>query len=250
MQTLNLDTKPGPFQTQWAQAFNDYASSSAGHWHKTLQEFQQLATNYPQFKAVAPYLNYAKAQASSEKVAATPTPQTKGATNTPQSGAWQALALTGAALLGLLVLVALLFGVGKWQRKKQVKGGKAGAAGVPGASASAQRVAPAANMQARPAQAGAAPPVRGPRTPSPAAAGKAAHEDDLGDMTAFGAPPKRGTSQTPVPTTPSLPTTPQGTISLRVWPCGHMNRPNARFCTICGEPAPEPPTIIIKRIEQ
>ncbi|HTI13587.1 MAG TPA: trypsin-like peptidase domain-containing protein [Dictyobacter sp.] len=28
------------------------------------------------------------------------------------------------------------------------------------------------------------------------------------------------------------------TGSIRAWPCGHLNRPNARFCSICGEPAP------------
>jgi serine protease Do len=29
----------------------------------------------------------------------------------------------------------------------------------------------------------------------------------------------------------------QNTLSLKIWPCGHMNRPNARFCSICGEAA-------------
>jgi serine protease Do len=33
------------------------------------------------------------------------------------------------------------------------------------------------------------------------------------------------------------PTPPQaGTSELKAWPCGHMNRANARFCSICGEP--------------
>jgi serine protease Do len=31
----------------------------------------------------------------------------------------------------------------------------------------------------------------------------------------------------------------QDTLSLKIWPCGHMNRLNARFCSTCGEPAPE-----------
>ncbi|GCE10684.1 S1 family peptidase [Tengunoibacter tsumagoiensis] len=42
----------------------------------------------------------------------------------------------------------------------------------------------------------------------------------------------------PAPTTPQVPKRTQETLSLKVWPCGHMNRSNARFCSICGEPAP------------
>jgi S1-C subfamily serine protease len=30
----------------------------------------------------------------------------------------------------------------------------------------------------------------------------------------------------------------QSTLALKIWPCGHMNRLNARFCSICGEPSP------------
>ncbi|MBV9613995.1 MAG: hypothetical protein JO031_00895, partial [Ktedonobacteraceae bacterium] len=36
--------------------------------------------------------------------------------------------------------------------------------------------------------------------------------------------------------------------TLRPWPCGHMNRLNARFCSVCGELAPQSPTI--RRVEQ
>jgi hypothetical protein len=48
----------------------------------------------------------------------------------------------------------------------------------------------------------------------------------------------------------STPAPAQSVLSgtLRPWPCGHMNRPSARYCSICGEPAPPPPTI--RRIEQ
>jgi hypothetical protein len=37
--------------------------------------------------------------------------------------------------------------------------------------------------------------------------------------------------------------------TLRAWPCGHMNRLNARFCSVCGELASEPPTIR-RQVEQ
>jgi hypothetical protein len=63
-------------------------------------------------------------------------------------------------------------------------------------------------------------------------------------MTAFGAPPA------PLSSMQSTPGPAQSVLSgtLRPWPCGHMNRPSARYCSICGEPAPPPPTS--RRIEQ
>jgi len=249
LQGLNLDTKPGSFQTQWAQAFNDYASSEPGHWHKAEQEFQQLATNYPEFKAITSYLTYAKTQASTEKVGATPTPQAKSQSPAaaPAGGSLQALILTVGSLLAVAVLIALLFGVIARQRKK-AGAAKGAASGVSAQATSPTRGSASASVgQAQPTQASTVSTVQqSPRKPGQS--GPGAQDDD--GMTAFGAPPKRSSNvQTPVPSSTSLPTTPQGTISLRVWPCGHMNRSNARFCTVCGEPAPEPPTII-RRVEQ
>jgi hypothetical protein len=57
-------------------------------------------------------------------------------------------------------------------------------------------------------------------------------------MAAFGAPP--GSQQPAQPSSAQVQSVVSGT--LRPWPCGHMNRSNARYCSICGEPAPEPPT--------
>src|SRR6266849_852702 len=68
VQSLHLDTTPGAFQKAWDQAFSDYAASTPGHWHKAQQEFARIAANYPLFKAVAPYLSYAQAQARNEQV--------------------------------------------------------------------------------------------------------------------------------------------------------------------------------------
>src|SRR5579885_3562436 len=42
LQQAGVDTTPGPFEKAWVQAFNDYASTTAGHWHKAQQEFQQI----------------------------------------------------------------------------------------------------------------------------------------------------------------------------------------------------------------
>src|SRR6266853_1860205 len=78
VQSLGLNTTPGPFQKAWNQAFTDYSSNIPGHWHKAQNEFKQIATTYPQFKGVQPYLDYATAQAKIEKAPqtqSTPHPQ-------------------------------------------------------------------------------------------------------------------------------------------------------------------------------
>src|SRR6266496_884092 len=44
VQSLGLNTTPGPFQKAWNQAFTDYSSNIPGHWHKAQIEFEQIAT--------------------------------------------------------------------------------------------------------------------------------------------------------------------------------------------------------------
>jgi hypothetical protein len=67
VQSLGLNTTPGPFQKVWSQAISDYAATSPGHWHKAEQELAQIAVNYPFFKAIIPYLTYAQQQAKNEQ---------------------------------------------------------------------------------------------------------------------------------------------------------------------------------------
>ncbi|TMD40369.1 MAG: zinc ribbon domain-containing protein [Chloroflexi bacterium] len=88
---------------------------------------------------------------------------------------------------------------------------------------------------------------RGPNSHPGVVAGQqkqGAPQDD--GMAAFGAPPATNTPQPVQSSSTSVQTVVSGT--LRPWPCGHMNRANARFCSICGEPAPAPPTS--RRLEQ
>jgi hypothetical protein len=236
---LNLNTTPGAFEKLWDAAFAAYSSTSPGHWHTSQQDFQQIATNYPQFKAVTPYLTYAQNQAKTETV-----PQGQQTPATPQTGSgshavtasptsWKALALTiGAIALVLLLIIALLGMMLRGRKKK-----------------------------AQPVQNGAQPQQAQqalPTTPRPGA------PDPMhSGMSAFGAPPpvgprpmppQPGQSATfrpapgqPVPAgPPSQAVDLQSTFILRPWPCGHMNRPNARFCSICGEPAPTN----MRRVEQ
>ena len=198
--SLNLDTTPGQFQQLWSQAFQDYASTASSHWQKALNEFNQLAVNYSNFKAVQPYLNYAQEQAQRELATPTsttptaiaqahqPRKATPRAMPTSFSMAW---VLTIAAIILLLGLMALFFTViirrGKKDNLARTTERRAGV------------LSPAV-------------PIREGRSEG----GGSRANSDLSRAS------------------------PQSTLVLKVWPCGHMNRPGARFCTICGEAAPEP----------
>ncbi len=208
IQSLNLDTKPGPFQQAWSQALTDYSATTSGHWHKAAQEFASIAAKYPLFKAVQPYLTYTQQQAQTEQIPNTPTPTTKkpSTQNPVLAYVW-----TIGAVVVLLALIALSFAVVVRRRSKKsptvpAEPALPRAAGPP----TVQQNDNAANMAAQRRQ-----------TPLPI------HDDG---MTAFGAPPT---------SSPTQPASTQTSSILRPWPCGHLNRPNARFCSICGEPAPQ-----------
>jgi serine protease Do len=193
-QSINLDMTPGPFQKLWSQAFEDYAATTPGHWHKALQEFTQLTKSNPQFQAVQPFLTYAQTQAQTESdtsVSATPTQvqNARSGSSLPHSSglaSWQTWGLAIGAIAFLLVLAASLFTVSA-RKKKQKPLSKSKIASSPSAPAIME------------------------------------------------------TKFSELPTIKSQssisPGTGQNTLSLKIWPCGHMNRPNARFCSICGEAA-------------
>ncbi len=254
VQSLRLNTTPGPFQKAWSQAFTDYASSTPGHWHKAQQEFQQIAAHYPQFKAITPYLGYATAQAKTEKVSQS-TPQSSSTGSTSPGALTNNLAIIGGGVVVLLAL--LLFGAVALSRRRRKR--------VPVTTTPARlsNVPPPPVVQNRPV------------SPSQSTYGPRVNNG----LTPFGAPPQQqpqsqvppssrpvqppvqampGQSQAyprqPVPTgpptyptnSPTVPSNPSGT--LVTWPCGHMNRAVARYCSVCGEPAPPAPPV--RRFEQ
>ena len=222
VQAQHLDTTPGPLERAWTQAFMDYSSTQAGHWHKAASEFAAIAARYPLFKGITPYLNYAQTQAQHETVSPSqPTGTPTSNPTTKNNNSLTAYALMIGAIVLLLLLVALLFAI--IFRKGRGK-----------------KAAPATKVSQAP-PAALPPPGQGQRAAIPPATA-----DPLKDaMSAFGAP---GHVSPPVQAGQSVPLT--GTSgALRPWPCGHLNRSNARFCSICGEPAPaQPPTI--RRYEQ
>ncbi len=193
-QSINLDMTPGSFQKLWSQAFEDYAATTSGHWHKAVQEFTQLTQSYPQFQAVQPFLAYAQTQArteSSTSVSPTPTqvhnPRSGSSLPNPSALApWQVWGLAIGAVALLLVLSISLFTVSV--RKKRRK------------SLSAPKTA-------------------GGQRPPAIVETKSSESPTIKSQP----PVSQGTEQ--------------NTLSLKIWPCGHMNRPNARFCGVCGEAA-------------
>ena len=66
-----LDLQSGQFQALWTQAFDDYASSAEGHWHTAARELTSLQTNYPAFRGVMPYRDYATQAAGTEQASST-----------------------------------------------------------------------------------------------------------------------------------------------------------------------------------
>ena len=240
-QSLGLNTTPGPFQKAWNQAFTEYSSNKPGHWHRAQSEFEQIAAKYPQFKGVQPYLDYATTQAKIEKVPLTQPTQNSQPSTQPvslsSSIAWVAIVI-GA----ILVAILLLFGVIVFRRRRVKR--------TPATTTSA------VSTNSAPAQ--IAPPVMQGSTISPSQSVYGRQVNDA--LTAFGAPPSAnsqspGSGQPPVqsfappypPNQSSIVPTNSTTLpspnsgALVPWPCGHMNCPVARYCSVCGEPAPPSP---------
>jgi S1-C subfamily serine protease len=255
VQQVNLNTAPGPFQKNWSQAFNEYSVTSSGHWHKAVQELQQLATTYPQFKGINPYLAYAQQQAKTEKVAATST-ATPTHTTSPSSASsfladnWPLLA--GGAVI---VLAVLLFGVviARGRGKK------------PALARSKQNYSAPANG----AYPFTPPPVNQGPPPSPSLPQTLpGYQPPRHPSMPFGAPSASSAPQAPVWPAPPQSSPPpvsrqanpyasgtsnaagDSTQIMAHWPCGHVNLSTARFCSKCGEPARPGPPPPIRRYEQ
>jgi len=149
--SLNLNTAPGPFETAWTKAFNDYASSTPGHWHKASNELQGLATSYKNFLGVTPYLTYAQNQAATEQTPATTT------------GANPVLIVL-LILLVLIILAVVVFVIVRQRRRPALAGyGMTQSASVPYGAYAQQPGGVASMYPPTPASYGAqSAPVQGP----------------------------------------------------------------------------------------
>jgi S1-C subfamily serine protease len=274
VQAQHLDTTPGQFETKWKQAFIDYAANTSGHWHKALQKFEQLAANYPAFKAITQYLNYAKAQAMNEPLSQTQSqPQSSSSfLNGLVANKWVILG-AGAVILLVLLLFAGVMLRRRWATQVPnalTMGQPFNAAPTVASSQMGQNrgMNPMYGMQQQPQpqpqsqQSNSLGVFGGPPRP---AAGPWPAQQPGQPMPGYGHetrtipgsqtwPAPRAPVQAPSnpannPYNPNNPAVPANTSGALVpWPCGHMNRPVARYCSVCGEPAPSSPTI--RRYEQ
>lgn len=274
VQKLHLDTTPGRFEKEWKQAFTDYSANTAGHWHKALQEFEQIAANYPAFKAIMPYLNYARDQAKNEPLSQ-PQSQPKSSTSFLDGMVANKWVILGAGVVILLVLVLLLFAGVVLRRRRGTQIPNTLSTGQPFNAAPTvaspqmeqnRGMNPAPGMygtqlQPQPQQANGLGAFGAPARP---AAGAWPTQQPAQPMPGYGhetrsipesqtwaaqRPPQRPPIQLPAklannPYSPNNSAVPANNSGALVpWPCGHMNRPVARYCSVCGEPAPSPPTI-------
>lgn len=254
IQAAGINTTPSAFQQLWSKAFSDYAATSAGHWHQAEQEFQQVQSQFPQFKALNTFLQYATTQAQSE-------PQTSPTNpNAPTSGIgginplW--IVLGGIVILGIFLISGLAFA----RRGKPAVAGLSSAAlgqmlGYP--SGQSYGMLPTTGPTVPPSAQSW--PGMVPQTPqmTPSMPGTLSYTQP----TAYQQPATYGQSQSYPPATPlpaqaqpsyqpqsasqisnlsafgaPVPSTPQP--QWHTWPCGHTNRSDARFCGICGGSAP------------
>jgi hypothetical protein len=259
IQQANIDTTPSQLQNAWSQAFADYSSTTPGHWHQSVRDFQQLSASYPLFKAVSPFLQYATQQAQTETQ--TQTPGTPGS-----SSATGGLNTTWLLIGGLIVLVIIVFG-GSILLTRSRRGGVATANGAMGQSTpsayyggSYGSLPPGAGQSqpqfsqsppqtpAYPGQSAYQQPAQPwPQAPSPAPQPAYRPQAPAG-LAAFGAPSGPVPAVPPASDSAILRQSAASGSAWRTWPCGHINRNDASFCGTCGESAPPAP--IVRRIEQ
>lgn len=224
---LNLDTTPGNFQRKWHQAITDYSVTTLGHWHRATQELVSLATAYPLFHAVTPYLQNAQIQAKTERLPVTHPQQAPHPFTVPSLPLiiWIGSVAT-LLLLSIIICVSALRYRGKRKTRSQIA-----PAGSHTGHSSFAHLPQQDSIRARP-QMEPLPPKENPR---------ATHS--ISSPPPFPLSPTQTLvpSSWPINTPDPLNTiTPPDAICL--WPCRHMNRPDARFCRICGKPALLPDT--------
>jgi len=278
LQQAGISTTPGALQQAWSKAFDDYAATIPGHWHQSMRELQQISTQYPQFKAINPFLQYATQQAQSE----TQTQEPSGS-QTPGIGSG-GLSPLPFIIGGAIVILFLFGGIALARRRRTVAAAPSagyslppasGYTGLPAQHYSGSPALPGQNLSGMvpqtppyPGQSGyqqagyngqSQQPVSPMPAPQPAYQPQQAQSQfqqpgyrpvqpspqPPGNLAAFGAP-----TATPVPgssaSDSAILARSKAVPQWRTWPCGHVNRDDARFCGTCGEPAPA----LVRRVEQ
>jgi S1-C subfamily serine protease len=275
LQQAGINTTMSTLQQTWSKAFDDYAANIPGHWHQSMRELQQLVSQYPRFKGVNPFLQYATRQAQSET-------QTQENGSSPQVTGSDGLSPLPFLIGGVIVLLFLFGGLALSRRHRPAAVPPPAGYGFPAHSGyPALPPQPYSGAQPRPSQ-----PVMIPQTPAypgqpalpspspqpfyqpqPMPAqfqqqgnmpGLPAQFQQQGNMPGLPAqrPPNGLAAFGMPPVTPNagagnsdatLLARPQAGPQWKTWPCGHINRHDAIFCGTCGEPASAP---LVRRVEQ
>ena len=119
LETTNINTRPGTFETLWKQAFTDYASTAGGHWHTAARELDALSAQYPSFLGILPFKQYADQAEVSEVTF-----------GTGETG-FVALVALVVALVALLALVTVLILTRSNRRRRQARAGAVPAGTIP-----------------------------------------------------------------------------------------------------------------------
>jgi S1-C subfamily serine protease len=229
IQALNLNTSPGHFQTAWNQAFTDYASNAPGHWHKAQKELQQIASQYPLFQAITPYLTFTQTQAKSERL---PQPQTQ---TQPQTDVSRIILIVGIIIV---VLMALFFFVMVFAMRRGKK--STPTALIQPTFTQGQANAVAQNNWMNPSY-GSSP---GTLPDYPSSRSRAVDER-LGQLVTRPSTTNRLSDEATAPR-PALsvaawsfptpvPVQSSSDQKLRFSACGHLNTNDARYCRTCGK---------------
>ncbi|MBF6589858.1 MAG: trypsin-like peptidase domain-containing protein [Ktedonobacterales bacterium] len=223
--SAGIATTPGTFQTLWQQAFEDYAATTPGHWHKAAQQLQTISARYPGFQAVLPYLRYAQVQAAQEPLT-TPGPTTPRL-SLPVIG--------GAGIVALLAIMGMVALAVRSRRKRQAAAFATVPAGTPFSAYGAPP--PGYAYPTMPPAYGAPsdqmPPGRMPAFPSGPLAPYAAPSGPVAPLPPDGpsAPaswPEQQAIATAAPTNPWM----SPAICLN----GHQMAPGVVSCGVCGAP--------------
>jgi S1-C subfamily serine protease len=227
IQELNLNTSPGHFQTAWNQALTDYASNAPGHWQKTQKELQQIASQYPLFQAITPYLTFAQTQAKSERL-----PQSQ-----PQSQIDVSSIILIVGIIIVVLMVLALFAVVFAMRR-----GKKATPAAPIQSTSTQTPADAVaqNNQMNRVYSTSpgslpdfTPPLFLPAGDKPGQfVSQSSTSGKQSDEARAPGPPSMAAWSFPAPAPAQ--SSPGQVISLSA--CGHLNTNDASFCRTCGNP--------------
>jgi len=223
----NVNVTPGVFQTRWRQALTDYADTAANHWHKAADELSSLNQDYPNFRGISSYIDYAKQQAAVEKTTTTPT-------SPLQSVDSKMIIIGTSSLAGILLLLVVFLLIRGSRRSKTQK--LAIAPVMANTQPTVMATTPPSTLTSYPYYGyGDAPATSAPLSPTPSSPWQYGQPQSA---TPPQAPPPPSTPYQYQPATgaDATPYQQQQSQTAPTQRCvnGHLMQPHEVYCTVCG----------------